>query len=43
LSYARGRGASTSALTTRFKVDPIMGGTGVNVNFVRLEPAEGAA
>ncbi|HEX7622032.1 MAG TPA: molybdopterin-dependent oxidoreductase [Anaeromyxobacteraceae bacterium] len=43
LRYARGRGASDSALTTRYKVDPIMGGTGVNVNFVRLEPGEGAA
>ena len=43
LGYARGRGASTSALTTRYKVDPIMGGTGMNVNFVRLEPAERSA
>jgi thiosulfate reductase / polysulfide reductase chain A len=43
LHYARGRGASTSALTTRYKVDPIMGGTGMNVNFVRVEPAGGAA
>ena len=43
LRYARGRGASTSALTTRYKVDPIMGGTGMNVNFVRLEPAERSA
>jgi thiosulfate reductase / polysulfide reductase chain A len=42
LRYARGRGASDSALTTRYKVDPIMGGTGVNVNFVRLEPGERA-
>lgn len=39
LRQARGRGASDSALTSRYKVDPIMGGTGVNVNFVRLEPA----
>jgi thiosulfate reductase/polysulfide reductase chain A len=37
--YAHGRGASDAALTTRVKVDPIMGGTGMNVNFVRLEPA----
>jgi len=43
LKYARGRGASTSALTTRYKVDPIMGGTGMNVNFVRVEPVGGAA
>jgi thiosulfate reductase / polysulfide reductase chain A len=39
LTFARGRGASTSALTTRYKVDPIMGGTGMNVNFVRIELA----
>jgi len=39
LRFARGRGASTAALTTRYKVDPLMGGTGVNVNFVRIEPA----
>jgi thiosulfate reductase/polysulfide reductase chain A len=40
LRYARGRGASDSDLVTRYKVDPIMGGTGMNVNFVRIEPAE---
>jgi thiosulfate reductase/polysulfide reductase chain A len=40
LKYARGRGASDSALTTRYKTDPIMGGTGMNVNFVRLERLE---
>ena len=39
LRYAHGRGASDSALTTRYKVDPIMGGTGMNVNFVRIERA----
>ena len=37
LRFARGRGASDSKLVTRAKVDPIMGGTGMNVNFVRLE------
>jgi thiosulfate reductase / polysulfide reductase chain A len=37
--YAYGRGASDSQLTTRYKVDPIMGGTGMNVNFVRFERA----
>jgi thiosulfate reductase/polysulfide reductase chain A len=37
LRFARGRGAGTSELVTRFKTDPIMGGTGMNVNFVRLE------
>jgi thiosulfate reductase/polysulfide reductase chain A len=39
LTFARGRGASVARLTTRFKVDPLMGGTGMNVNFVRIERA----
>jgi thiosulfate reductase / polysulfide reductase chain A len=39
LRRAFGRGASDSQLTTRYKVDPIMGGTGMNVNFVTLERA----
>jgi thiosulfate reductase/polysulfide reductase chain A len=39
LRQAYGRGASDAELTTRIKVDPIMGGTGMSVNFVRLEPA----
>jgi thiosulfate reductase/polysulfide reductase chain A len=43
LRYAHGRGASDSLLTTRYKVDPIMGGTGMNVNFVRIERAGEAA
>ncbi len=38
LRAAHGRGASDAELVTRYKVDPIMGGTGMNVNFVRLEP-----
>ena len=43
LRYAHGRGASDSQLTSRYKVDPIMGGTGMNVNFVRVErPPEAA-
>jgi thiosulfate reductase / polysulfide reductase chain A len=33
---AFGRGASDTSLMTRVKVDPIMGGTGMRVNFVRL-------
>jgi len=37
LKFARGRGASDSRLVTRYKTDPIMGGTGMNVNFVRIE------
>ena len=40
LTYSRGRGASDSALTSRIKVDPVMGGTGMNVNFVRVMRAE---
>ena len=39
LKFAHRRGASDSELTTRYKVDPIMGGTGMNVNFVRIERA----
>jgi thiosulfate reductase/polysulfide reductase chain A len=39
LRYAYGRGASDTALTSRYRVDPIMGGTGMNVNFVRIERA----
>ena len=39
LRYAHGRGASDALLTTRYKIDPIMGGTGMNVNFVRVERA----
>lgn len=41
LTFANGRGAADSNLITQYKVDPIMGGTGMNVNFVRLEPAPG--
>ncbi len=37
--YAFGRGASDALLTSRVKIDPIMGGTGMNVNFVRFERA----
>ncbi len=33
---AYGRGASDNGLMSRVKVDPIMGGTGMRVNFVRL-------
>lgn len=32
-----GRGASDAQLITRYEVDPLMGGTGMNVNFVTLE------
>ena len=40
LRYGFGRGASDSDLVTRYKTDPIMGGTGMNVNFVRVVRAE---
>ena len=32
------RGASDAGLVTRYVVDPLMGGTAMNVNFVTLEP-----
>jgi thiosulfate reductase/polysulfide reductase chain A len=35
LRRARDRGASDTNLMTRVKVDPLMGGTGMRVNFVR--------
>ena len=37
LNYARGRGADDSALVTRVDVDPVMGGTGMRVNFVAIQ------
>jgi thiosulfate reductase / polysulfide reductase chain A len=37
LTFAKGRGINDSALLTRTKIDPVMGGTGMNVNFVRVE------
>ncbi|MBD3161008.1 MAG: molybdopterin-dependent oxidoreductase [Candidatus Eisenbacteria bacterium] len=36
LRFARGKGADDARLMTRVKVDPIMGGTGINGNFVAL-------
>jgi thiosulfate reductase/polysulfide reductase chain A len=42
LRHAFGKGASDAQLITRYKVDPLMGGTAMNVNFVTLEPAERA-
>lgn len=36
LSLANGRGASDAALITRYTLDPISGGAGMRVNFVRL-------
>ncbi len=40
LRRALGRGASDAQLVTRYTVDPLMGGTGMNVNFVTIETAE---
>jgi thiosulfate reductase/polysulfide reductase chain A len=39
LKFAAGRGADDATLITKYKTDPIMGGTGMNVNFVRIERA----
>lgn len=37
LRHAFGKGASDSQLITRYKTDPLMGGTGMNVNYVTVE------
>jgi len=37
LRSAFGRGASDAQLITAYKTDPLMGGTGMNVNFVTIE------
>lgn len=36
--HAFGKGASDAQLITRYKTDPLMGGTGMNINFVTVEP-----
>jgi thiosulfate reductase/polysulfide reductase chain A len=41
LRKANGRGASDTGLITRVAVDPLMGGTGMRVNFVRPLPPDG--
>jgi thiosulfate reductase/polysulfide reductase chain A len=38
LKRALGKGASDAQLVTRYVVDPLMGGTAMNVNFVTLSP-----
>ena len=44
LRHAHRRGINDAELITRYKVDPIMGGTGMNVNFVTfLRPDDVAA
>ena len=40
LARAFGKGASDAQLITRYAVDPLMGGTGMNVNFVTFELGE---
>jgi thiosulfate reductase/polysulfide reductase chain A len=40
LKFVHGKGIDSSELITRSKVDPIMGGTGMNVNFVTFLRAE---
>jgi thiosulfate reductase/polysulfide reductase chain A len=40
LNYARGKGADDSGLVTRVGVDPVMGGTGMRVNFVTIRKVE---
>lgn len=37
LRFTAGRGASTTGLVTRVSIDPLMGGTGMFNNFVRIE------
>ena len=37
MSFARDKGASDAQLLTRYQTDPLMGGTGMNVNFVTFE------
>jgi hypothetical protein len=39
LRYAHGRGIDDTELITRYRTDPIMGGTGMNVNFVTFQRA----
>lgn len=39
LTFAYGKGASDAQLLTRYEVDPLMGGTAMNMNFVSIEPA----
>lgn len=38
LHKANARGASDTSLMSRVAVDPLMGGTGMRVNFVRVKP-----
>jgi thiosulfate reductase/polysulfide reductase chain A len=40
LKYANGKGADDSGLVTRVGTDPVMGGTGMRVNFVAIRKLE---
>ena len=40
LSRAHGRGGNDALLVTKYETDPLMGGTGMNVNFVHFEKVE---
>lgn len=42
LKKTYGKGASDSQLLTKYKTDPLMGGTGMNMNFVTFVLEEGA-
>ena len=41
LKRTAGKGASDAQMITRYAVDPLMGGTGMNVNFVTFQPVSG--
>ncbi len=43
LSFVHGRGIDDNELVTRYNTDPLMGGTGMNVNFVTFVRAEEVA
>lgn len=43
LSFVHGRGINDNELVTRYNTDPVMGGTGMNVNFVTFVRAEDVA
>jgi thiosulfate reductase/polysulfide reductase chain A len=43
LRFAHGRGIDDNQLVTRYRTDPIMGGTGMNVNFVTFVRATDVA
>ncbi len=43
LGFAHGRGIDDAELVTRYRTDPLMGGTGMNVNFVTFVRASDVA